>query len=218
MNCYYHTDKKAVIQCKKCSKGLCSDCSQLFKSNLCMDCEKEDATKSMVKSIILLLSGLVIPVLLYFLFDNASFFGKDFNEFVTISKDVSKGLLEFPNIVSAEIGNENIIIPEELINKLALYLLVYVFSSIPFGWYLLNRLSSHSLSGSIIVLIIIVVIKFEISCIIGPIVMPIAIIVSIASIVKSRKRLSEVAIQENKHFAYVFSKSTELKIPEEITE
>lgn len=215
MNCYYHTDRNAVIQCKKCGKGLCSDCSHLFKSNLCMDCEKEDIIKKLIISIVMVISGIIIPIVLYFLFENASEIGGTLNEFVNAFYPVARGYLEFPNIASAEIGNGNIVIPEELINTLAPYLLVYIFSSIPFGWYLLNKIPLLSLSRNIIVIAIIAIIKFEISFFLGPIVMPFVVIALIISINKNRKRLLDISVQEKKHFAYLFSNSTELKIPTE---
>lgn len=215
MNCYYHTKKDAVLHCQKCNKELCYDCYSMFKSHFCMDCEKETLIKKLTKSAVLLISAIIIPIILYFLYINAVRIGNSFNEFVNAFYDVAKGLLGFPNIASAEIGDGKIIISEELIIKLAPYLLIYIFSSIPFGWYLLSKLFSHSLSGSIIVIAFIAIIKFEISFFIGPFVTPIVIIVLIVSLIKNSNQLIYISKQEKKYMLEIIKNSTELKVVSE---
>lgn len=41
MKCYNHTDQDIVAQCQVCSRGLCSDCSEIFQSPLCQNCATE---------------------------------------------------------------------------------------------------------------------------------------------------------------------------------
>lgn len=44
MNCYYHPDRPAVVQCKECGRGFCHEEAAYFVDGVCPDCQmkKED--------------------------------------------------------------------------------------------------------------------------------------------------------------------------------
>ena len=43
MKCFIHTEKDAVAICKKCGKGMCSNCSAYNRhTGICPECRKED--------------------------------------------------------------------------------------------------------------------------------------------------------------------------------
>lgn len=189
MNCYYHTERKAVIQCKNCKKGLCSDCCHLFKSNLCMDCEKEMATKNIVKAIATILVSVILAVISYIVFINMEHIKNEFiYGIVSFVKDFYDNVVTIFEYIRIDIT-------DEFKNNLSLILSVYFLSSVPWGYYCLSKLTG-CFSGGILGIIILLYFKILISCFIGPIVMPISIIILIKSIIKSRKKLSDISKQE----------------------
>lgn len=40
MNCYNHPDRPAVVQCKQCGKGFCSECANEVVDGLCSNCRQ----------------------------------------------------------------------------------------------------------------------------------------------------------------------------------
>lgn len=42
MNCYYHPDRPAVAQCKRCGRGFCHEEADLFKDGVCLDCQRAE--------------------------------------------------------------------------------------------------------------------------------------------------------------------------------
>lgn len=58
MNCYYHPDRPAVIQCRQCGKGLCSEDAANVVDGICPECQlkntkaaisRENASKKITK-------------------------------------------------------------------------------------------------------------------------------------------------------------------------
>jgi len=45
MNCYYHPDRPAVAQCKRCGRGYCHEEADLFKDGVCLDCQRTEENK-----------------------------------------------------------------------------------------------------------------------------------------------------------------------------
>ncbi len=209
MNCYYHTKENAVLHCKKCNKELCYDCYSMFKSHFCMDCEKEAATKNLIKSIATILVSIILAIITYVVFNKMEFIK---NEFVY---DVLSLIREFYNTIVTIFDYVGIKITDDLKNNLSMILCIYFLSSVPFGYYCLSKLSGYSISGSILAIIIFLYFKILISCFIGPIVMPVAIIISIVSTIKNIKRLSVAEKQEKKYMSEIIKNSTELKVVSE---
>ena len=41
MKCYLHLEDEIVAQCQACSRGLCSECSNMYQSPTCQNCAAE---------------------------------------------------------------------------------------------------------------------------------------------------------------------------------
>ena len=96
MNCYKHNNKNAVSQCKKCGKGLCSDCLNDNENNegLCLSCYFNNLKSKKQTTLNLLISSLIIFVfLILFSIKNNAF-----------SSSVRSDILLFYSLASIPIG------------------------------------------------------------------------------------------------------------------
>lgn len=156
---------------------------------------KKTATKNIMKSIITILISIILTMVAYILFKKIDYIE---NEYIYDTLDLIR---IFFNTFVTIFDYLGIKIADDLKNNLSMILCIYFISSIPFGYYFFSKLTGYSVSGSILGIMIYLYIKFVIACFIGPIVMPIAIIISIVSVIKGKKRLSAAIKQENKYIS-----------------
>lgn len=179
----------------------------MFKSGLCIDCEKETARKNITKSITTISISVILAAIAYILFKKIDYIGNehiyDFLNIIRVFFDKFVTIFDYLGIK----------VTDSLKNNLSMILCIYFLSSIPFGYYFLSKITNYSVTGGILGIIIYIYIKFVIVCFISPIVMPITIIFSIVSLIKSKKRLSAAIKQENKYISQIINNTPELKVP-----
>lgn len=192
MNCYYHRNTQAVMFCKSCGKPICNKCDKKFHS-FCLECLIDKATAKISKSIGLFAISAGIAFVAYEVFTNIT--DKESSAYIWLFLDM---IYQFADIIFeiAKItlnGLFNISISDNMTEKMYILSRVYMLSSIPWGYHVLNKIFRLS-GGSIIVIIIVVMLKYLISVFLGPIVMPIYIIVALISFIKNNAVLIHLFI------------------------
>ncbi len=66
MNCFFHPEEAAAVNCVDCGKGLCKGCAEKYKIAICDECnlkrnkaDKKVAIKKLIPSIILFAIGFI---------------------------------------------------------------------------------------------------------------------------------------------------------------
>lgn len=198
MNCCYHPDYPAVTQCS-CGKGLCNYCSNLIDPNMCLDCSKAKIINSIIKAVVTLLFSIIVAVLAVVSY-NLVIKGTITNEYVRLifilPMDFSSGFLDE---LLKFLFMHDITFSATAIDSFKVFFMVYWIASVPWGIYVLSVLKSKisetstevlstDLIGGLITLVFkiwFIGIKFVIAILIGPIIMPIAVIVSVVRVIRN---------------------------------
>lgn len=187
MKCFYHANRSAVARCKNCGREMCMECYNSFKSHFCLYCERISASKKLFKSIITILISVILGTIAFLVF---RYIDSIENEFVYDTLSLINTVFDTFIKIFDYTG---IHIADDVKQNLLMFLCVYFLTSVPFGYYALNKISRNITPLSILAIIIIVYIKVVISCFIGPFVMPFAFVISIISFIKNSKELYEIS-------------------------
>lgn len=181
MNCDYHTNTKATFLCPKCKKPICTQCHSLFKSHLCIDCEKDAAFNKISKSILMFVISIALGVAAYFVFtkikSNGSFI---YAATLGVIYEAFDDIIKFMQDVVAEHDLPFLFINNE---EFCLGLKIYCLACLPWGYYALSKVGR--IDGDLIVMLVLFVLKLLVSAVIGPFIMPVVLIVSLVSFAKN---------------------------------
>lgn len=177
MNCSYHINKNAVSNCKICNKPICEECNNIFKNDLCIECAKNKAINKLAKGfMVLLISILLIIVSINILKKvDSTDYSNIFSAIINGTQSTAQNFLEW---IKETLQQRNIVMSKSTEKNISVFLNVYWLASLPWGYYILSKI--FRISGILVILL-----KLGFSTIVGPIVMPIALIIFIVSIIKN---------------------------------
>lgn len=163
MGCYEHPEKTVVATCPNCGKFMCRDCAEKYKSKLCESCEKEriENQKAQVK-----------------------------NDAKTYKKDSVKELVKVAGISLALAIIGFCISSSEGFGQAIT--MAWLFAGFPWGWKIINQLMDGNMMTWFIVLtdkfwIVAYVIKFALAFMIGAILWPFKLGISIYHVISAKK-------------------------------
>lgn len=163
MGCFEHPDKTVVATCPKCGKFMCKECAEKYKSKLCETCEKEsiENQKAQVKN-------------------NAKVYKEEsLKELIKVAVvSLALGVLGFCIASSEGTGQA--------------FTMAWLLAGFPWGWKIINRLMDGNMMTWFIVLtdkfwIVAYVIKFALAFMIGAVLWPFKLGISIYHFISAKK-------------------------------